>query len=559
MIVDAKDRASPEDVETDVCIVGSGPAGITLARELSGQSMRVCVLESGDFGVAEGATHALSEVDHEGTFAQVNPDQRNRRFGGNASFWGVQLKHSSRGVRLIPFQASDFERREGVPYSGWPFTREQLEPFYARAQAALGAGPYRYDLHHWTTREAQPFPFADDSLQTSMFMFGNGDVITREYRREMHAHESTTVYCNANAVELATDETGQWVRRVRVATVAGRGFWVNAKLVILAAGGVENAQLLLLSNKTHQHGIGNAHDLVGRFFMDHPIIEAGHIIPNDRGIFDRAALYDKRNVDGACVMGGLTLSDRLVRERQLLNLTSWLFPRPLWYWGQEAQAARHRLTSGQSFARGVGGVWQDAKRFARGAHWLVDSLRNKLEAAPPPAWPNLATGGWSEQQANKARAFGLFELVQLVEQAPDPENRVVLSDRLDVLGRRRSRLVSRWREADQRGVDVGQGILDQALRAAGLGRFEPRRGPDGELIFSSLGAAHHMGTTRMDPSPRQGVVDEHCRVHGVNNLFVAGSSVFPTGSSLNPTLTIVALAARLADHVKLRLERELAA
>jgi choline dehydrogenase-like flavoprotein len=557
MIVDSGALPRNEGVAFDVCIVGSGPAGTTLARELGRGRLRVCLIESGTFELADAATRTLSELDSDGKFVQVNPDQRNRRFGGNAGFWGVNLKHTSHGVRLIPFTHSDFDRREGVPHSGWPFGRELLEPYYARAQAALGAGPYSYELDKWTGPQTPALPFRGDSLQTSMFMFGDGDVITRDARAELERSPNVTVFCSSNVVELETDELGEQVERVQVATVDGNRFWVDAKMVVLAAGGVENAHLLLVSDKVHKRGIGNRHDLVGRFFMDHPIAHGGYIFPKSRKLFERTALYDKRDLPSASVMGGLLLSDDIVRKQGLLNLTSWLFPRPLWAARRDAMEALRRLARGKSLQQGAKAALQDAKSALHGGSAVADGIVNKLLRSPTPVWPNLATGNWSGLQENKPRVFGVFEVLHLLEQAPDPENRLTLGAGRDVLGRRKAYLHSRWREIDQRGVDRGQAILDRELRAAGLGHFEAER-PHGQMLWSSNGASHHMGTTRMSQSAQHGVVDENCKVHGVHNLFVAGSAVFPTGSSLNPTLTIVALSARIADRVRLLLEREVA-
>lgn len=555
MIVDSVALPANQTLQYDVCVVGSGPAGLTLARELGSAGLRVCVLESGNFEPSEGATRSLSELASEGNFVQVNPDQRNRRFGGNSGFWGVHLNHTTNGVRLIPYLPSDFERREGVPHSGWPFSREYLDPWYARAQLVLGAGPYAYDLKNWVTPETPPLPLGD-RLQTAIFMFGNGEMFTQTYRRELELARNITIYTSSNALELETDESGQRIERVQVGTVQGLRFTIEAKMVLLAAGGVENTHLLMLSDKVHKQGLGNQHDVLGRYFMDHPIAEGGHIYPRDRKIFERTALYDKRPVNDAHIMGGILLSDELVVKESLLNLTTWLFPRPMWSAREDSMKALRRFARGSSIAAGPKAAWGDFTSALKGGGAVVDGIYNKVTGVPLPFWPNLAEGEWHRKQDRKHRAYGVFEVLHLLEQAPDPDNRLVLTDELDVLGRRKAKLITRWREIDRRGVDKGQQILDEELRAKKLGHFEAHRTPDNDLIWSSLGASHHMGTARMHASPRQGVVDENCKVHGVHNLFVAGSAVFPTGSSLNPTLTICALAARLADHVKMQLGRE---
>ena len=146
----------------------------------------------------------------------------------------------------------------------------------------------------------------------------------------------------------------------------------------------------------------------------------------------------------------------------------------------------------------------------------------------------------------RATAFGL--LINL-EQAPDPENRVTLDAERDRFDLPRPAIHWRWRPLDQRNLTRIHAMITAELEGRGLGRVEITAGapPDPN-------AHHHMGTTRMHRDPRRGVVDEHARVHGVANLFVAGSSVFPTSGFANPTLTVVALALRLADHLARRLE-----
>jgi choline dehydrogenase-like flavoprotein len=126
---------------------------------------------------------------------------------------------------------------------------------------------------------------------------------------------------------------------------------------------------------------------------------------------------------------------------------------------------------------------------------------------------------------------------------------VTLSEQTDALGMPRVRLEWRLRPADMRSMVRAQEIVDEELRRAGLGRLQIEL-DDATPPPGLKGGWHHMGTTRMHLDPRQGVVDEHCRVHGVANLYVAGSSVFPTAGYANPTLTLCALAIRLADRVK---------
>jgi choline dehydrogenase-like flavoprotein len=158
--------------------------------------------------------------------------------------------------------------------------------------------------------------------------------------------------------------------------------------------------------------------------------------------------------------------------------------------------------------------------------------------------------GWSRRAGAEPR-FRVLELIAATEQSPHADNRIVLDRDRDRLGLPRVELRWRWHEADQRSVLRTRDILSDEVERAGLGRFRPWVDLEGPSRPSFPGIHHPMGATRMHPDPRHGVVDEQCRVHGVTNLFVAGSSVFPTALGYaNPTLTLVALATRLADHLK---------
>ena len=134
---------------------------------------------------------------------------------------------------------------------------------------------------------------------------------------------------------------------------------------------------------------------------------------------------------------------------------------------------------------------------------------------------------------------------------PNRDSRVTLTDKVDALGMRRARLDWRLPNDFARTVQRAHEILGQEFGRTGLGRVRINSGETGHDLFEKIGNGHHeMGTTRMHRDPTQGVVDENCRVHGITNLFIAGSSVFPTYSFDNPTMTIVALALRFSDHLK---------
>lgn len=542
-LIDAHSLPADETIETEVCIVGSGPAGITLARELAGQNFRVCLLESGSTHLPTAATQSLSECQSVGDrFQVINAEIRNRQFGGNANLWKIRIGNNQKGVRYVPLDPIDFEQRDWLPYSGWPFDRTHLQPFYERAQAVCQIGPFAYEAEAWEDAQAPQLPFVGNRVTTGMFQFGPGTVFTRDYRDAIDQASNITTYLNANAVELETNETANTVTRVRVACLSGNRFWVAAKLVVLAVGGIEGAQLLLVSDQVQKTGLGNQNALVGRFFMDHPYLYGGLFIPNDPAIFNSTALYDLRRMNNVAIMGALKLTDEVLRREQLLNMTALLLPRHRRFRSKAIAslktlvASRHHRLGAKAGLRHLGNVLMGVDDIAIAAYKVLTQQR--------PVSPTLNNGGWS-YLPDKQRRYQLFEVFHQTEQTPHPDNRLVLSGETDHLGRRKVQLQWRWHDRDIQNIKRAQTIFAEEIARAGLGRFHIER--DGDLpIVSNPGTAHHIGMTRMHSDPKQGVVDEHCQVHGV----IASSSVFPTGGYANPTLTIIALAIRLADYVK---------
>jgi choline dehydrogenase-like flavoprotein len=564
MLIDARRIPSGEVIETEVCILGAGPAGITAAQEFLGKDVRVCLLETGGTDYSEPIQQlASAEGDSVGDFYPGAYWMRHREFGGTAHRWNIALGNGKPGVRYVPFDPIDFEKRDEVPYSGWPITKADLDPYYERAQTVCQIGPYHYEVEDWADQQAQPFDFPSGNLYTKMFQCGPRDVFIQQYREQFRQSTNISTYLYATAVELETDDLGQTVTRVRVATLEGNQFHVAAKWVIVAKGGIESTRLLLLSNKVQQNGLGNQHGLVGRFFMDHQMVRAGLLKPSNPALFNKLALYDLRSVRGTDVIGKFLLTDEMMRRHRLLNTATAIFPRSSIYrWNP----MRMLFPNGKNYrSKSVASVQAllKAKRertlptnllshLANIATGLDDILYLQLRRKPlfshPSGMYGFDQGGWSALPDPQNR-FGLFEVVQLAEQAPDPENRITLGTERDALGCPKVKLYWRWNDIDIQSTIRAQDILVEEFARAGLGqlKLERDRGVP-QLILPSI--HHHMGTTRMSLNPREGVVDADCKVHGISNLFIASSSVFPTGSYANPTLTIIAMAIRVADQVK---------
>jgi choline dehydrogenase-like flavoprotein len=564
MFIDGRQIPDQEILNADICIVGAGPAGITVARELNGQDYRVILLESGDF---EGRPEVqdLNQGSLTGDPFVGPYYMRKRFFGGTANIWPIRMGDGRIGVRYVPLDPLDFEKRDWVPYSGWPISRADLDPYYERAHKVAQTGAYNYDPEYWQTEDAQPLPFQGDRVGTQMFHFGPRDVFTHEYRQDLIESDNIQLITFANALEVTTDELAQVATGVKVGTLSGNQFSVQAKVVIVAVGGLEAARLLLLSDSVQKVGLGNGNDLVGRFFMDHPIVRPGVLTPKDRNAMNRLNLYDARWVKGARVLAKPVLTEEVMRREGLLNTATAIFPRPGWMGmnplrrvfpkglrpDSPAVASAKHLKKIIRDRKPSMQVFSDLWKMVTGVDDLIyfewRKQKNRFRHRPLCGY-DFNNAGWHELE-NKPELFGCLDLLHITEQAPDPDNRVTLTGERDAFGYRRLNLHWRWTEINQRSARKVMDIFAEEFAKVGLGttQFELDHGIP-QIWLPSM--HHNMGTTRMHESPKQGVVDANCQVHGVSNLFIASSSVFPTGGYANSTLTILALALRISDHVK---------
>ncbi len=544
MILDARSMPEDETIETDVCIVGAGIAGITLAREFIGQEFQVCLVESGGL-VPDKVTQSLYWGENVGHPYYPLDTHGARCFGGTSHRWHAELCDNRLGVRLRPLDEIDFEERDWVPYSGWPFDKLHLDPFYERAQTVLQIGPYAYGVGDWEDPEKSPrLPFVNGQVKTTVFQFGPRDPFIGDYRDEIARANNIATYLYANAIEVETTETAQTATRLRVACLQGNRFWVSARLFILAMNGIETPRLLLLSNGVQSAGLGNQHDLVGRFFMEHPHLWSGIYVPSDPSIFNSTALYRMHAVNDVTIMGKLTLAEEVLRRERLLSYCVSIHPAVMPEWLRFQGTASKGVDSFK--------VLRSAIRRGRVPDGLGKHLSNMITDFDDLAMStgrNVVRRLGRAVEKHRPPKVEVFTLNHMSEQAPNPNSRVTLSGERDALGCNRAQLDWQFVPLDIRTMIRAQEIISEELRRAGLGHLHIEL--EDETPPPDLhGGVHQMGTTRMHTDPKRGVVDENCRVHGLSNLFIAGSSVFPTVGYANPVHTFVALALRLADHVK---------
>ena len=536
MLLDARRLPPDATLHAEVCVVGGGPAGITTARELSRHGVRVCLLESGGLKPSWDAS-ARAEWTPDGPTRGLSRLGR-RQLGGWANTWAVRLAFRRPGVRHAPLTPVDFETRPELSRSGWPMTYDDLLPYYHRAQQLCRLGPFAYEAADWEAAAAVRLPLDPSTVVTRVYQFGERSAFTSAARRALGRDRGVTTVLHGTALRLETEFDPATVSHVTAASEPGRRFAVAARAFVLAAGAIENPRLLLLSQGGTDEGLGNEHGLVGRYLLEHPVLRAGELWPSSRELFNRAGLYDLRERSGVHVMGHLALAEPAMRREGLRSYGFWLFPRP------SKQRLRALATVEDVLLRRfdfrVRG--KELGPLLAEAGYLTPALLRLLTRGQP-LIPGDAWGGWSSDP-RRAERLEQLEVAQIAEQSPDPENRVLLGSRRDAHGRPVAELHWSWGADDAARAHRAATLLAEAFERSGLGRLEP----PAELPVANL--SHHlMGTTRMHADVRHGVVDSNCRVHGLGNLFVAGSSVFPTGGYANPTLTIVALAARLADRI----------
>ena len=549
MLIDGSTQEVADGRVVDVCVVGSGPAGLTLARELARGGFRICVLESGGMR-REPAAQSLDDGEVEsphGYRAATLREGRSRQLGGTSGLWNhLWRRHSGEWIRYLPLDEIDFEQRDWVPESGWPFSRDELRTQYRSAREICGVEPIDLPAAEDAAGALQR-GWETPALESGLAQFGQSGRFLRDIPEALMRDEKVELILHATLKRLCLDAGGQRVESAEVQVDGRPEFRLSARVFILAAGGLENARILLLHDGARRGGLGNDYGMVGRCFMDHPAVTLGRLRPFSAGLFERASFYDQHLINGQAIGGYLQFRPETKRRERLLNINANLSP----------QLRNLRTNLGpvvaQFLAKGPNFLWRrGVRRFRSGATAGSTSVQ--------PARERLLEGyysecfcGWSERRA-PARRFSHFRVRCLVEQSPDRANRVVLGDPVDALGQRKLRIFWKWNEPELRTLRRAQQIFGAEMAAAGIGAFEPAKENATGSPFEFFSPHHFMGTTRMHVNPADGVVNADCRVHGVDNLYVAGSSVFPTSGFANPTLTVVALAVRLAERVARELE-----
>jgi choline dehydrogenase-like flavoprotein len=494
-IVAATDLTDQAVLRAPVAVLGGGAAGVTIALRLAERGVDCVVIESGIDAYNE-RTQQLYDGEAPGYWDLRAT--RLRQFGGSTNhFAGVSR----------PLDAIDFEEAAWRPGTSWPIAHEALTAHLPAAVALLGLAADRWDAESWfpdsTPMKANPAldGVSQPALAHLPFQVMPGSIALR-HAAALAGSDRITVVQQAHAVRVALSDDGERVAAIELVTFAGTSLTVEADAYVLAAGGIESARLLLASDDRRPAGVGNGADNVGRYFADHAELLLG-----------------------------------VVAERPG---SGWTLP--------------GRAVDGPSGSVWIASIWGPTPETRRDSGMPGFNVRVTDSPSPIPETdtPTFAVGslvGAGDPQA--PATLGVFISLEVV---PNPASRVTLSAERNELGERSARLDWRFTAEDATHMDRVVEIVAWQLAGQGLGRL-PMARTSGAWLDLVSGQHHHMGTLRMSATPADGVVDADLRFHEVPNLYAAGSAVFPTYGHVNPTLNLVALSLRLADHLADRIVR----
>jgi choline dehydrogenase-like flavoprotein len=556
MIRAATDVADNSTLAAEVVVVGSGPMGIVVALELADKGHQVLLVESGGLRFDQ-ATQELSRQAGNDPWHVPSTLAVRRQVGGTSATWGG---------RCVPFDRIDFEPRPAVPDALWPVEYDEMERYLGRACAWCRCGKPVFsalELPELASRSMIPGFSDGDVLTTSLERWSLPTRFARVYGQRLKRSRQLEVITGLTCTHIACDSATGDVDHLVLRSLTGRQAIARGRRYVLATGGLESTRLLMASNDVHSAGIGNASGHLGRWYMAHVEARVARVhlkTPSESTIHEH-----ERDADGVYVRRRFTFSPEFQRRKGLPNSAIWFVNPPM---GDPAHGSGILSGVYLTLVSPVGRfMLTDAIRQA-GTRTSVpvrkgDHLRNVVGDLGPAARFAL---GFSYRRflkpGRKAPGFfvrsaaNVYPLDYHGEHLPNPDSRVVLTSERDALGVPRIRTEMRFSDEDVASVERAMVELDAALRDAGVGHLE--------FLFDDIAAGvrdglvqssgfHQTGTTRMAATAGDGVVDANLAVFGTENLFVASTSTFPTSSQANPTLTGIAFAIRLAQH----LDREL--
>ena len=532
------------DRPIDICVVGGGAAGLTLADALRSSGLSVLVLEAGGLKKTAAAQEPYrGEVVDPASHPWLE-HFRIRAIGGASRAWGG---------RCLPFDPIDFEDRPWVPGPGWPIDLRSLTDDYLAAQAAAEAGPFDYDpASALPGAQAEFAPGLDGpDIVTRLERFSRPTNFWTRFREAIAKDPLVHVLMEAPTLAIRLAADGGAVKHLEVRGPDGALVPVRARHYVIAAGGLESVRLMLASDDVRACGVGGEAGHLGRYYMSHLAATAGLVRFADPAhvAFDYAV-----DPAGVYVRRRLTLTAAAQRRTGCLNIAfrthlpnpadpahgdailsaMYLVKDLILY--EYSRKLREQRPSAAVLVRHLGNVARNPVALARfSQRWVEKRILADRKL------PSVVLGS----------PTGEYPLEFHAEQAPNPESRLTLIDARDHLGQRRLRVDWRMTEQDESSLRTAYAVLAAGFARSGTGVLDYQ--PDAVVAQARDAGAyggHHIGAARMSALPRDGVVDSHCRVHGIGNLHMASAAVFPTSGQANPTLTLLALTHRLAARLR---------
>lgn len=530
MIIDGTTATEGHVTECDILIVGSGPAGVTLAMELEKSGLRVILLESGgedfDDRAQELNDGSLSELETTDLIAG-----RLRLLGGTSNHWGGHC---------LPLDRIDFSRPPLSGLTGWPMSYDDMRDAYIKASDYCDIGAFDYSLDSIATLDSEDLLLSKESqIETKAIRQSHPTNFGKKYINRLKLSKTVHLWLWTTAVGIEIDETG-YASEVLTRNIENTARRFTAKQVVLACGAIENARLLLANNARLNTSFGDQGGYLGTCYMDHTVGGAA-FLHLDTPIAAKAYWSDLvRSNDGINLHLVWRLSAEVLARENLNNTQFFLIP-----FSNSATSRRLKKEANE----GLDGLKSIVK-------WVLgrDQRGFQLSSAYCSTIMNAdALAVHSYQKMTGAEKVDRLLLRYEAEQLPDKSSYVALSDTVDALGMPKPRLNWSPSLADRDSIVRSAIIIGQIVGASGLGRIELEK-HFAQRYWDASTAWHQLGTTRMAPGASDGVVDFDSRLHGTKNVYVTGGSVFPSGGRANPTLTIVALAVILADHLVRRQE-----
>ena len=525
MIIDANTLADSSQYTFDYCILGGGVAGITLANELLASGKTVCIVEGGDETFTMDSQSLYPPASKPREYEDPTYD-RLRFLGGSSNHWENSTSE---------FNPSDFATKSWIKHSGWPIDYLDVKPFYARAAEYCGTGTDGYETKYWTEKLGQTDVLLQSGTIRSNIVKSSVPPVHFfvKHGRPLTKASNVSIFKNANLIDLVFDEKSSRVEKIVFVNYSGVKQSVAANKFVLCLGGIENARYMLIFNEKYKNSLGNSFDNVGRYFMDHPVLRAAKLYPKDK---EKFSLFTMRTEVGERLLNGfIEISAEALKAEESSNIRVPLAP-----------ASNYVISEGIESFHVLGSAWEEEAlpdHFGQHIVNVLSDIDMVTEA--------ISRKTFSSKLFDYSEDFGGYDLPIMIEQTPKHDNRVYLSDELDKLGMKKILIDWTLHDDDIERMWKSLDVLGKELGRLNLGRLKIMREYEHRLRSDKLFFSHHhMGTTRMASSEKNGVVDKNLKVFNTSNLYIAGSSTFPTGSHVPPTLTLTALAIRLAEHLQ---------